>query len=222
MGTSAPRKGKPRIAIAVLGYDPLRLVGLRAIFEAEPEFSIHEIDLKRLNQSASSDVVLLGAYDVPSVYETVAALRGLRRDARIILSSPSSSEDTMLRALSSGVRGYLDEAAPPEVYKQAIRVVYSGSMWMPRRVMAKFIEHVTATPSKSTLEYSAHLSYREKQVLELLVIGRTNREIGVELGIQERSVKAHITRLMQKAGVANRTALSVHALNNLLINAPRD
>ena len=218
MGTTAARKGKPRINVAVLGYDPLRLVGLRAIFEAEPEFSIHEIDVEQLSKSLSSDVVLLGSYDLPSVYDTIAMIRGLRSDARIIVTSPSGSEEAMLRAIRAGVRGYVDEAAPPETYKRAIRVVHGGTMWMPRRVMSKFIERATAKPPRSALEYSTTVSYREKQVLELLIAGRTNKEIGMELGIQERSVKAHISRLMQKAGVPNRTALSVHALNNLLIN----
>jgi DNA-binding NarL/FixJ family response regulator len=213
--TSGAPKRKPRIDVVVLGYDPLRLVGLRATLEAEPEIHIHEIDIEHVSQSSSSDVVLLGTYELSSVHDTIAMIRGLRPDVRIILTSPANSEESILRAITAGVKGYLDEAAPPEIYKQAIRVVHGGTMWMPRRVMSRFIDRATARPQKSPLEFSTDLSYREKQVLELLVAGRTNKEIGAELGLQERTVKAHITKLMQKAGVENRTALSVHALHNL-------
>ena len=215
MSTSKARKRKPRINVAVLGYDPLRLVGLRAILEADPEFCIHEVGVENMGQVSSSDVVLLGTYELPSVYDIIALIRGIRPDLRVILTSPANSDESILRALTAGVKGYLDEAAPPEIYKQAIRAVYGGTMWMPRRAMSKFIERATAKPRKAPVEFSTALSYREKQVLELLIAGRTNKEIGAELGLRERSVKAHISRLMQKAGVENRTALSVHALNLL-------
>ena len=98
----------------------------------------------------------------------------------------------------------------------ALRVVSEGSMWAPRRILAKFIERVIADPKRAT---SHTLSDRERQVLELLVAGCTNKEIGSELGIEERTVKLHVSKLMQKAGVDNRIALSVHAVTNFLFSA---
>jgi DNA-binding NarL/FixJ family response regulator len=121
----------------------------------------------------------------------------------------------MLRAISAGVKGYLDEAASAEAYMKALHVVNEGSMWAPRRILAKFIERVIANPKQVA---SQDLSDRERQVLELLVAGRTNKEIGSELGIEERTVKLHVSRLMHKAGVANRIALSVYAVTKLLFS----
>ena len=60
---------------------------------------------------------------------------------------------------------------------------------------------------------------REKEVLELLVAGRSNKEIGSALGIEERTVKAHVAKLMRKVGVQNRIALSVHAITHSLVTA---
>jgi len=60
---------------------------------------------------------------------------------------------------------------------------------------------------------------REKEVLELLVAGRSNKEIGAVLGIEERTVKAHVAKLMRKVGVQNRIALSVHAITHNLVTA---
>ena len=68
---------------------------------------------------------------------------------------------------------------------------------------------------------AGHASFtdREKQVLELLVAGRSNKEIGSPLGIGERTVKAHVAKLLRKVGVQNRIALSVHALTHSLVIA---
>jgi DNA-binding NarL/FixJ family response regulator len=87
-------------------------------------------------------------------------------------------------------------------------------MWAPRRVLAKFVERAITPPSKSASR--RRLSDRELQVLELLVAGRTNREIAGELGIEERTVKSHVSKLLRKAGVDNRIALSVYAVTNSL------
>ena len=61
------------------------------------------------------------------------------------------------------------------------------------------------------------LTDREKEVLEMLVAGRSNKEIGGQLGIEERTVKAHVAKLMRKVGVQNRIALSVHAITHSLV-----
>jgi DNA-binding NarL/FixJ family response regulator len=58
---------------------------------------------------------------------------------------------------------------------------------------------------------------REKEVLELLVAGHANKEIGAVLGIEERTVKAHVAKLLRKVGVDNRVTLSVHAITHSLV-----
>jgi DNA-binding NarL/FixJ family response regulator len=62
---------------------------------------------------------------------------------------------------------------------------------------------------------------REKEVLEMLVGGRSNKEIGAALGIEERTVKAHIGKLMRKSGVQNRLALSVLAVTHSLVSSSK-
>ena len=210
---SSSRSVDSRINVAVLGYDPLRLVGLRAVLETEAEFSIHEVAPDQMGLPLPADLVLVGSHGIGSVFDAIAAVRSLKPDVKIILTGTSTSDEAMLRAISVGVKGYLDEAAPAEAYIKALRTVSEGSIWAPRRVLAKFIERAIAHPRKVATH---NLSERERQVLELLVAGRTNKEIGSELGIEERTVKLHVSRLMQKAGVDNRIALSVYAVTKLL------
>ncbi len=82
-----------------------------------------------------------------------------------------------------------------------------------------FIERVSSAPARSFPAGRDAFTVREKEVLELLVAGRSNKEIGSPLGIAERTVKAHVAKLMRKVGVQNRIALSVHALTHSLVTA---
>jgi DNA-binding NarL/FixJ family response regulator len=124
-----------------------------------------------------------------------------------------------LKAIASGAKGYVDEAASPTEFVQAIRIVNQGSVWAPRRVLSMFIERVSSAPGRIFPAGRVTFTDREKEVLEMLVAGRSNKEIGSALGIEERTVKAHVAKLMRKVGVQNRIALSVHAITHSLVTA---
>jgi DNA-binding NarL/FixJ family response regulator len=115
----------------------------------------------------------------------------------------------------------VDEAASPAEFIQAIRNVHQGSVWAPRRVLSIFIERVTSSPGRIFPAGRVTFTDREKEVLELLVAGRSNKEIGSVLGIEERTVKAHVAKLMRKVGVQNRIALSVHAITHSLVTSSK-
>ena len=79
------------------------------------------------------------------------------------------------------------------------------------------MERITAIPQVGTSAHPLVFTEREREVLQLLVSGRSNKEIAAALEIEERTVKMHIASLMRKAGVTNRIALSVHALTHSLL-----
>jgi DNA-binding NarL/FixJ family response regulator len=87
-----------------------------------------------------------------------------------------------------------------------------------RRVLSVFIERATSGPGHIFPAGRGHFTDREKEVLELLVAGHPYREIGPPLGIEERTVKAHVAKMMRKAGVHNRVALSIHAITHSLVS----
>ena|ERR1700679_2916437 len=89
----------------------------------------------------------------------------------------------------------------------------SGSIWAPRRVLSKLIDRLLTVSDARIADGNPHLTDREKQVLELILLARSNREIAGQLGIEERTVKAHVGRLMRKTGSDNRIELSMRALN---------
>ena len=138
----------------------------------------------------------------------MASLKASRPDLRIIVTGSGMDEETILKAIASGAKGYVDEAASPKEFVQAIRIVNQGSVWA-RRVLSMFIERVSSSPGRIFPAGRVTFTDREKEVLEMLVAGRSNKEIGSALGIEERTVKAHVAKLMRKVGVQNRIALSV-------------
>jgi DNA-binding NarL/FixJ family response regulator len=210
---------KPRIRIAVLESDPLRFVGFRALFDTESDLEILASSIPEVPTLGSVDVVLLGSRNGVNLFDTMAGLKATRPDLKIIVTGSGADDETILKALAAGAKGYVDEAATPLEFVQAIRMVNQGSVWAPRRVLSTFIERVTTSPGRIFPAGRVTFTDREKEVLELLVAGRSNKEIGSALGIEERTVKAHVAKLMRKVGVQNRIALSVHAITHSLVTA---
>ncbi len=210
---------KPRIRIAVVESDPLRFVGFRALFDSEPDFELLSATLADLSAQPNIDLVLLGSRGGQNLFDVMAAMKAARPDLRIIVTGSGADEETILKAITAGAKGYVDEAAPPADFIQAIRMVNQGSVWAPRHVLSMFIERVSSSPGRIFPAGRVAFTDREKEVLEMLVAGRSNKEIGAALGIEERTVKAHVAKLMRKVGVQNRIALSVHAITHSLVTA---
>src|ERR1700691_4557780 len=212
---------KPTIKIAVVESDPLRFVGFRALFDSEPEFELISAGLPEISTLQGVDLILLGNRSGQNLFDVMASLKATRPDLRIIVTGSGVDEETILKAIASGAKGYVDEAATPAEFAQAIRIVNQGSVWAPRRVLSMFIERVSSSPGRIFPAGRVTFTDREKEVLEMLVAGRSNKEIGSALGIEERTVKAHVAKLMRKVGVQNRIALSVHAITHSLVSAKK-
>jgi DNA-binding NarL/FixJ family response regulator len=210
---------KPLIRIAVVESDPLRLVGFRALFDSEPDFELISASWPDIGTQQNIDLVLLGNRPSQNLFDVMASLQATRPRLRIIVTGSGMDEETILKAIASGATGYVDEAASPADFVQAIRIVSQGSVWAPRRVLSLFIERVSSSPGRIFPVGRVTFTDREKEVLEMLVGGRSNKEIGAPLGIEERTVKAHVAKLMRKVGVQNRLALSVHAITHSLVSA---
>ena len=207
---------KAQTRIAIIESDPLRLVGFRALFDSEPDIELISAQLSEIGAHPEIQVALLASRNGENLFDMIASLKAARPDVRVLVTGSVADEETILKALAAGAKGYVDEIAPPAEFITAIRVVLQGSIWAPRRVLSMFVDRVTAS---GRIFPAGRLSFtdREHEVLELLVAGRSNKEIGSALGIEERTVKAHVAKLMRKVGVQNRIALSVHAITHSLV-----
>jgi len=214
----AARAKKPLIRIAVVESDPLRFVGFRVLLESD--FELIAASLPDIATLPNLDLVLLGNRNGQNQFDLMTSLKASLPDLRIIVTGSGIDDETILKVVASGAKGYLDDAASPAEFVQAIRVVNQGSVWAPRRVLSMFIDRIGSAPGRISLGGHATFTDREKEVLEMLVSGRSNKEIGSALGIEERTVKAHVAKLLRKNGVQNRVALSIHAITHSLVAAP--
>jgi DNA-binding NarL/FixJ family response regulator len=212
---------KPKIRVAVVESDPLRFIGFRSLFDSEQDLELVSHTLPELGAQSDIDLVLLGSRNGQNLFDLMAGMKAARPDLRIIVTGTGADDETILKAVAAGAKGYVDEAATAEEFVQAIRMVNQGSVWAPRRVLSIFIERVTSSPGRIFPAGRVNFTDREKEVLELLVAGRSNKEIGAALTIEERTVKAHVAKLMRKVGVQNRIALSVHAITHSLVTSAK-
>ena len=221
MKTNTDKKTHPKVRIAIVESDPLRFIGFRSLFDAHPEIEVIASSLADVGKRTHNDMMLLGSRKGLNLFDVMAGLKAARPDLRILVTGSGADDETILKAVAAGAKGYVDEAADPKEFIMAINVVNQGSVWAPRRVLSMFIERVSASPGRIFPAGRVNFTDREKEVLELLVVGRSNKEIGAVLNIEERTVKAHVAKLMRKVGVQNRIALSVHAITHNLVTSSR-
>jgi DNA-binding NarL/FixJ family response regulator len=203
----------PIIHIAVVEDNPLRLMGFRSILDPVPDFRLTAMSVSAIQ----ADIAILGNHAGVKFFETMANLRALHPGLRVLVTGSGMDDQSILQALMSGAKGYVDEAAPSSQLVQAIYGVAGGSIWAPRHVISMLVESSSDLIRRNFRPVDVSLTCREKQVLTMLVEGCSNKEIGNPLGIEERTVKAHVSKMMRKMGVRNRIALSVHAVRCSLV-----
>ena len=209
------------IRVAVVESDPVRYLGLRAIFSSDADVQIRAVTVGAAVQPPFDDVVVMAVDRGAAFQAGMAALKAARPSVRIIVTGPGKRDEDIHRAVAAGAKGYVSEDASPAEFKKALREIHAGSVWLPRHVLATFIERATASGRTSQPGKETTFTGREREVLRLLVAGRSNREIADELGIIERTVKAYVAQLLRKVGVTNRIALSVHAVTHSLLESWR-
>jgi DNA-binding NarL/FixJ family response regulator len=214
------RHSNPKLRVAVVESDPLRLVGFRALLESEFDLELITASLSEIAIPTHIDVVLIGDRPGQNLFDIMSSFKMMRPSLPIIVIGRSTDDKIVLNAIVSGAKGYVFDGAPPSEFAQAIRTVSQGSIWAPRRVLSMFIELAIAQRTGMLPGANDAITDREKQVLKMLVAGLSNKEIGAPLGIVERTVKAHIAKMMRKIGVHNRIELSVHAVARSLVSLP--
>jgi two-component system NarL family response regulator len=126
-----------------------------------------------------------------------------------VLTTYDGDED-IHRALEAGAQAYLLKAMSHSDLANAIRTVHAGSKYIPESIS----KSLASRPPRS------NLSGRELQVLELIVKGRSNKEIGDALGISEATVKWHINVILSRLDVTDRTQATVTALQRGIVHLP--
>lgn len=140
--------------------------------------------------------------------EAIATIRREFPDARLIVLTTYDGDEDIYRSLQAGARGYLLKDVFFEELETAIRTVHAGSRHIPAAIAERLAERMTGSD----------LTSREMEVLELIVKGQSNKEIGASLSISEATVKSHINNILSKLGVTDRTQAATTALQRGLVH----
>ncbi|HEX6492587.1 MAG TPA: response regulator transcription factor [Candidatus Dormibacteraeota bacterium] len=164
-------------------------------------------------RSLRPDVVLLDL--VMPGGDGVAALRLLRTEvpqARVLVLTSFTDDAQIFAAMEAGAAGYLLKDVEPDALVSAVRAVAAGDPALHPRVATRLMRRGVALEPRLV-----ELTPRERDVLRLIVEGLANKEIARRLGIGEKTVKTHVSRVLDKLGAADRTQAAVVALRTGMV-----
>lgn len=210
--------------IRILIVDDQALIrdGLRSLLEAQPDLQVigdaeHGADaLDRIQAlvrlATPPDIVLLDIR-MP-VMDGVAATQQITAkfpDIRVLILTTFDDEEYVSQAIRYGAKGYLLKDTPSKDLAIAIRSVHEGYTYLGPGLMEKAL---TSPSIPAPISENNDLTPREQEVLALLCQGAENREIATTLFISERTVKNHITNILTRLGLKNRTQAALWAQKN--------
>lgn len=151
----------------------------------------------------------------------IASVQKLRAAARIIVLTEAPDEREGIAVLKAGARGYCQRDIDIALLEKATYVVLKGEIWVGRRLIPHLLEELTVlteqrrrdAPSKGD-ERLGRVTPRERQIVDLLSAGASNKEIAKRLNVTERTVKAHLTAIFRKLGLSGRLQLALFALEH--------
>jgi DNA-binding NarL/FixJ family response regulator len=211
--------GLSEIRVLLVDDDPLVREGLAMMLHGAGEITVvgqagDGDEIPRGTSAATVDVVLMDLrMRRQGGLEATRRLREQAHPPEVIVLTTFDSDHNVLEALRLGASGFLLKDSPPDEIARAIRSVAAGdpilSPAITRRLMDRAAEDATGyARARSAL---ATLTERERQIVEALARGSTNAEIATELHLSTATIKAHISRLLDKLGMNNRTQVALLA-----------
>lgn len=190
--------------------------GLRTLINLEPGMEVigeaeDGVGAVRMAHELQPDVILL---DMVMPHKdgltAIGEIKELQPEARILVLTSFADDDKLFPAIKAGALGYLLKNSSPQRLLKAIRDVYQGEPSMSPDVAKKLMLEIQRPPELPPTEEP--LTERELEVLRLVAQGLSNQEIAAELVIGEGTVRTHVSNILTKLHLANRTQAALYAL----------
>ena len=203
----------PPIKVMIADDHPIVREGLKAIIDRQPDMTTtcvvdNGLSAVQMFQDKQPDVTLMDLR-MPEM-DGVTAIDTIRKEfptARVIVLTVDDGDEGIYQALSAGAKAYLLKETPPDDLVETIRIVHAGQEHFPPAIAAKLAQRIS----------SPNLTDRELEVLQLIVEGKNNKEIGLILSITEGTVKVHVNHILSKLGVRDRTQAVTTALQRGIV-----
>ena len=198
--------------------------GMRALLELEPSVEVvgetgDGLEALKLCESLKPDVAILDIA-MPSMNGIEVATRALKvhPPLRVVILSMHADESYVVRALMAGAKAYLLKEATEEDLLPAVRAVAAGKSFFSPAISRLLLEDYVRQLKQRGLEDSFHLlTDREREVLQLLAEGRSNKEVAGVLGVGLSTIETHRANLMQKLGLRNTAEIVLYAVRKRVI-----
>jgi DNA-binding NarL/FixJ family response regulator len=208
------------IRVVIVDDHAIVRAGIRALFSCEPDVEV--VGEAGDGPGALSQVertspdVLLADLSIPALsgVEIIARARALNPRMRVLVLSMHTAAEYVRPALRAGANGYVVKGSGLEDLVKALRLVAAGERFLDPRVEAVARVDEPASATRDDLE---RLTSREREVLQLVAEGQTNRQIAERLGLSPKTVDAHRTNLMRKLDLHDAQALTRFALRRGMI-----
>ena len=204
-----------RVGVMVVDDHPLMRVGIAAIINARKDMTVVAQagtgeEAVALCRQHKPDVTLMDLRLPGSLsgVDAIAAIRKFDSHARFVVVTTYDGDEDIHRALEAGAQGYVIKGMPYQTLVDAILRVHGGGRFLPPPV-------ARALASRAP---DSDLSAREREVLHLMVGGNSNKQIASVLGITEATVKSHVSTILQRLDVDDRTQAVVTALQRGLVH----
>jgi DNA-binding NarL/FixJ family response regulator len=206
--------GGEAIRILIVDDHPIMRVGIAAIINAQPRMQVvgqagTAGDAIRLFESLQPDLTLMDLR-LPdgSGVETIRRICAISPKAKIIVLTTYEGDEDIHQALDAGARGYIIKGMQHDALVKALQRVHAGQRYLPQVVSEALSSRIPGS----------HLSQREQEVLQLMFAGKSNREIAEELSIKETTVKSHVSVILMRLDVTDRTQAVVEGLKRGLVH----
>lgn len=205
------------IRLLIVDDQSLIRQGLRTLLELEPDLEVvgeAEHGETAIQQAAhlQPDVVIMDIR-MPGM-DGVAATEAICRQPnapRVLVLTTFDDDDYVTAALGKGAVGYLLKDTPSETLADAIRAAYQGYTQLSPGILNKLTAQLHTSPLPPTPSALDHLTPREREVLKLIATGASNREIAQTLYISEGTVKNHVTNVLSRLNLRDRTQAALFA-----------
>lgn len=168
------------------------------------------------------DVILLDVTMKP--VGGVEALQQIAKDlpvCKVIMLTVTEDEDTLLATLKAGARGYVLKGIGASELAQVIRMIYAGEVYVTPGIAASLLIEMATGPSHPSVASVDMLTEQERAILRLVAQGYTNKQVGQELHLAEKTIKHYMTNILQKLQVNNRVQAALIATKQGLENSDK-